>query len=157
MKFVLTILLFLQSCAFSPAFRGPGFNEKENKLNLPPNQKVVLALTNAKLIRAKRSGFDDRSREIFENLKENPGYLGGTVRVEIFGDEVLTMSVWKDRESLEKFVNGRRHLDAMYMTNQAMNVFRSMSIEVYAKEVPHSWEQVDEILKAKKLEKHKPF
>ncbi|GEM_PF-4689051 len=49
-----------------------------------------------------------------------PGYMGGKVKVEIFDDQVWTMTVWEDRESLEKFVNSTRHLDAMYMTNQAM-------------------------------------
>jgi heme-degrading monooxygenase HmoA len=136
---------------------GPAYNEDEGKLNLPSDQIVILALTNAKLIREKRDGFDDRSREIYENLNENPGYLGGRIRVVILGDEVWTMTVWKDKESLAKFVNGRRHLDAMYMTNQAMSYFRSTSIEVLAKDVPHSWDQIENILENIKFKEHKPF
>lgn len=82
-----------------------------------------MALTNAKLQRSKRSGFDKRSKEIFENINSSPGYIGGTVKFEIFGDEVWTMTVWENQEALERFVDSTRHLDAMYMTNQAMKQF----------------------------------
>ena len=67
------------------------------------------------------------------------------------------MTVWEDRESLEKFVNSTRHLDAMYMTNQAMTQFRHLKVEVPAKNLPYSWEDVQKLSETKRYDDYKPF
>ena len=125
---ILMVTLFLSSCAFTPSFSGPKYNKNTRSLTVDPKTKVFLALTNAKLERDKRAGFDKHSREIFTTIKNYPGYMGGTVKVEIFGDEVWTMTVWESKEALDHFVNSARHLDALYMTNQAMKRFRHLHV-----------------------------
>ena len=151
------MVLFFSSCSFSPKFSGPKFDIKTNKLMINPNQEVVLALTNAKLLRSKRSGFDSRSREIFKNIKSYDGYIGGTVKVEVFGDEVWTMTVWEDEISLNKFVESSRHLDAMYMTSDAMVKFKHTHLKVQAKDLPYSWSQVQNILDSVKFEDRRVY
>ena len=67
------------------------------------------------------------------------------------------MTVWEDLESLRKFVEGRRHLDAMYMSNQAMKKFRSTHVEVLARDLPISWPEAKKLINAIPYNDHKPF
>lgn len=150
-------LMLLQSCAFSPPFNGPQVDFWSQKVRLEPEQEVIVAVTNATLDRKKRKEFDQRSQQIYTNLKENAGYIGGTVHVQIFGDEVWTMSAWTDRESLARFVDGRRHLDAMYMTNAAMTKFRSMNFTIKARELPLSWAEIKKRINTVEYNPHQAF
>lgn len=152
-----SFVITMTSCTFAPKFNGPKFDRATKTLKVDPDKEVVLALTNAKLTRGKRGGFDSRSKQIFENLKNHEGYIGGMVKVEIFGDEVWTMTVWETEDDLKKFVNSSQHMDAMYMTNQAMKQFRHLNVKVLAKELPYSWEKAQELLNSKKLKDHLPF
>lgn len=158
MKALFLLSLFsLSSCAFSSPFRGPLYDEKAKKLKLDPDQKVILALTNAKLDRSKRKGFDQRSREIYQNLEENPGYIAGSVRFRLFGNEVWTMTLWTSLEEMDRFVKSTRHLDAMYMTNEAMTEFRHLHVERRAGDFPMSWGEIEEILQSQSFQPHTPF
>lgn len=155
--FLALIFILTSSCVFAPPFKGPKYDAKTKSLTLDPNREVILALTNATLERKKRGGFDSRSKTIFQNLESYEGYIGGTVRVEIFGDEVWTMTVWENEAALQNFVNSTRHLDAMYMTNQAMKKFRHFNVKVLAKNLPLTWEQAQLLLNSKEMKDHISF
>ena len=157
MKYLIFLLLLIQSCAISTPFKGPKYDEETETMKADPNKIVILALTNAKLNDNGDDEFMERSQEIHDLIEENEGYMGGSVRFEIFGDQVWTMTVWEDEKSLEKFVDGRRHLDAMYMTNRAMDEFRTMHIQVFARDLPYNWSKAERVLEEKPFEKHTPF
>jgi heme-degrading monooxygenase HmoA len=146
--------LLLQCCTFSPGFKGPAYSKENRALALPSHEKVIVAITHAKLIRKERKDFDKHSRKIYTTLYENPGYLGGRVKVILGGDEVWTLTVWKDSSSLQQFVNSRRHLDAMYKTDQAVSHMRSISQEMLVENVPYTWKAVDIILEDVPLTKY---
>lgn len=150
-------LFFTTSCAFSPPFNGPQYSRETRALTGDPHREVVLALTNATLDGKQRSGFDSSSKKIFKNIAKFPGYIGGTVKVQIFGDEVWTMTIWEDEQSLQSFIYSTQHLDAMYMTNHAMKKFRHLHIKVRAKDLPYSWKQAEKLLENKQFQNHKPF
>ena len=149
--------LFLQGCTLASPFIGPKYDKKSGRLTLPPDQTVVMAITNAKLDRKTRRGFDKSSEEIYSTIDKYDGYVGGSVRFRILDEEVWTMTLWEDQKSLKNFVDSRQHLDAMYMTNQAMKQFRHFNIELPARDLPYSWSQVEEMLENREWVTHTPF
>jgi heme-degrading monooxygenase HmoA len=155
---MLVYLFLLQGCAYSAPFRGPGYSSTDFISKTPINKPVVVAVTNAKLNDTKTAKeFKSRSREIYKNLEENEGYIGGSVRLELFGDELWTVTVWQDKKSLQKFVDSSRHLDAVYMTNEAMSEFKHFNFEVPFKEIPKDWKLIDKMLSEKEFLKHHPY
>ena len=138
---VVTLVAFVSvagGCAFSRGFAGPGW--VDGKI-VTDQQNLVVAMTNAKLHRGKRQLFDDRTRALIKKMDEYPGYVGGTFRFQVLGDEVWTMTIWNDRASLQKFVDDRRHVEAMYVGSSGVRLMRTLVQDVPVKELPWSWDR----------------
>ena len=88
------------------------FDLESKRLKIDSNQKVIVALTNATLDPALQKEFDFHTLEIYRNLDSYPGYIAGTIRRQIFGSQVWTVTVWTTLESLENFRKSDRHLTA---------------------------------------------
>lgn len=117
--------------------------------NFDSEEEVVVGLTYVEV------GEDSTKNKIFwkstfalkNKLKDYPGYIGGSIRKEIFGNKGWTMSVWKDEESLEKFVYGDRHQAAIEEGSPALIKTKFARIKVKRKDIPLSWDKVEELLK----------
>jgi heme-degrading monooxygenase HmoA len=144
-------------CAISPPISGPLIDRSSKKLLVDSSSDVVVALTNAQLIRKERKPFDRSSQEIYKSLESYPGYIGGTIRLELFGDQVWTMTMWESESALKNFVVSARHLNAMYLTNQAMSRFRHLHLKMRADELPLSWDQAEKLLSHEPFIDHKPY
>lgn len=147
LPFIALQFSILQGCAFSSPIKGPGYRPGGLNSQIADQQMVIVAVTNAKLDKSKQAqDFRSRSADIYKNIEENDGYIGGSVRFKLLSNELWTLTVWRDREALTKFLDSRRHADAMYMTYEAMTEFRHFNFEVAYKDRPRDWTGVDERL-----------
>ncbi len=160
MKYFAFLLLgscIVSGCAISRPLSGPGYDPNMKSLKGDLNRDVYVAITNAYLNRSKRSLFDKKTQEIYKNLNTFEGYLMGSVRLKILGKEVWTYTVWENKEALDKFVNSRQHVDAIYNADPAILQMRSLVIKRKAKEAFLNWEKIEEIIEQEKIKDYKPL
>ncbi len=104
------LLLFLTPLLFGCSAATPFKKSTSSSLH---HGSVYIGVTNAIVEGGNRREFDDHTRRVIKNLPQNEGYLGHSVRSRILGNEVWTMTVWKDEASLDRFVRSSIHREAM--------------------------------------------
>lgn len=124
----------LGGCTISTPFSGPGVNEPETKT-------VVVALTHAVLNPKKRDAFDEHTELVVDALPSFKGFVGYSVRKELFGHEAWTMTVWTDEESLADFVDSDVHTRAIEAGMPATVSARFHRFEMKATAVPVNWDE----------------
>lgn len=132
----------LSACTVSTPFRGPGVETAE----LPDGQagdKVFVAMTHAVLKDdpALRDLFFDHVETVERSLAANPGFIGFSKRMRLFGNDAWTMTVWSDEKSLEAFVRNRPHRRAMIKADEAVESSRFARFEMAAGEIPPTWDE----------------
>ncbi len=140
-------LLLLLGCTLSRPVSGPAYDRTNLRFTNPAGGDLVVAVTNARLHYWKRGPFDRYTQEVYAQMETHDGYLGGAIRREIFGREVWTFTVWRDRDALRRFVHSASHLNAMYMAREAIEVMRSVQF-VHPSAKVLTWEVVAEKLRA---------
>jgi heme-degrading monooxygenase HmoA len=108
-------------------------------------KEVIVGLTYIEV------GNDSEKNKIFwkhtfdlkNKLKKYSGFIGVSIRKEIFGNKGWTMSVWEDEESLEKFVYGERHQKAIDEGKPALIKTKFARIKAKRSEIPFSWKRVE--------------
>lgn len=108
----------------------------------------VVALTHAVLDPATRRDFDRQTEAIFNVLGEQPGIVGYAVRRQFFGNEVWTMTIWRDEASRARFVSSQRHRDGIAAGSKAVRQGRFVRIEVPAAETPIPWSRALTLLES---------
>ena len=136
----------LTGCTAARPFVGPGYEPGRGVVDAEAGDTVVVALTTATLDSARRLAFDAHVSEVLRELPGHEGLIGFSARKELFGDRVWTMTVWRDEESLDRFVDSTVHRRAMSAGSPAMVSFRSRSLEVPVDEVPLAWGRAIELL-----------
>lgn len=126
MKPIYLPLLFFLGCTLSRPVSGPGYDRSQKRFKHPAGSELVVAVTNARLHYWRRGPFDRYTQEVYAKMDTHEGYLGGAIKREIFGREVWTFTVWRDKAALKKFVHSAGHLNAMYMAMEAIEVMRSV-------------------------------
>ena len=117
-RFAMTLALLsflgLEGCAFATGFQGPGY-DRRNGVTLPGEGRLVVGLTKAVLRDdgALRSTFWDYVFKVADSLPERPGFVGYSLRREVFGKQAWTMTVWSDEASLAAFVESDLHQAAI--------------------------------------------
>ena len=140
----------VMSCQIGTPFKGSGY--ESGKVTLEgAGETVILALTQAVFDRSQRSNFFKQTMSVYDKRDDQPGYVAGSIRTEILGENAYTMTVWKDRKSLHDFVHSRVHLNAMYMGEPSLKQMRSIVKEIPASELPVSWSKAREYLAEKPL------
>lgn len=87
----------LSGCKIGKPFRGPGYDPDKGVM-IENRDMVIISLTHAV------TGKDDHLNEIFidyvwkveASLKEFPGFVGYSIRKELFGNVLWTMTVCED-------------------------------------------------------------
>ncbi len=141
---ILAVVLFfaLSACTVSSPFEGPGFDEQEG-VTVEGSDRLVVAVTNGEL----RGGSDLRARfwdhvsRVEATLAARPGYMGHSKRRELFGDQVWTLSVWRDEASLEDFVRSDVHQTAISEGMASLKTARFARFEIERKKLPITWER----------------
>lgn len=137
--------LWLGGCAIATPFRGPGYMAGK-VTGVAPDQSVVVVLTNARVHQDRRAPFDLHTRKIVDSLPAQPGLVGYSVRRELFGDEVWTMTVWKTDADRARFVSSDTHRTAMAAGAPALKSVRFSRVLLPAKDLPISWDRAKQIL-----------
>lgn len=112
----------------------------------PSGTTRVVALTYAALDPAKRAPFDKASAEVIDSLKQQPGIVGYSLRRELLGDAVWTMTVWEDAAARAAFVRSPVHMAAIRTGMGAIREGRFAHVEVPSAEAPLSWRRALVIL-----------
>jgi heme-degrading monooxygenase HmoA len=135
-------------CQVATPFAGPGYTSADG-VQLPGvGASVVVAVTQAKLDSARRAEFDRHTRLIVEDLPHQPGYIGHSRRTRLLGHEVWTLTVWRDDASLDAFVRGPVHREAIRLGMRAVTQAKFLRMDWPTAEAPPSWSVVLQRLEA---------
>lgn len=99
------VMLLLVGCSISTPYRASG------SAALSGAETELVAVTEATLSsdRRARAAFWAEVRRIEAELPGQPGLLGYSLRQEVFGDRVWTMTVWSSEADLRTFLAGASH------------------------------------------------
>ncbi len=141
-----TVCVAGAGCAVSSPFRGPGVSRWSGRLNLDPEQSVVVAWTQARLDPDRRKSFDQATHRVFRELGSQPGLLGYSVRTRIGAAEVWTMTVWMDEASLDAFLASKLHRSAIRDGRGSLVGGRTLRRSFPAAKVPLPWAMAEGLL-----------
>jgi hypothetical protein len=82
-------------------------------------------------------------------MNEQDGLVGYSVRKELFGSRVWTMSVWIDRASMERFVVSTAHRKAMASGTITQGSFITAAASVDASLIPPTWAKAERMLEGR--------
>jgi len=141
-----TIFSAVIGCTVASPFQQ---SSKLGSTSIQPETIVVVALTE---VETKGSIFEQitfwkRVSSVRSSLEDNQGYLGGSIRRQLFGNRAWTMTVWENEDSLENFVDSREHERAMKEGAPAVEANRFYRIRKPWKDVPIKWEEVETLIK----------
>ncbi|GBF51749.1 hypothetical protein LPTSP4_32870 [Leptospira ryugenii] len=136
---------WISNCAFASPFQK---SAQINQFNLQPDSEVLIALTEVDIAgtNADRSTFWDRVSSVRNDLKNRPGFLGASIRKEVFGSRAWTMTVWTNEEALEDFVYAKEHERAMKEGAPAVRKGTFYRGKKKWKEIPIAWEEAERLL-----------
>lgn len=125
-------LLALGGCAIGTPYK---------TVAAPPDssETVVVALTWATLDPQRRAAFDRYTSRLVETLPRQPGLLGYSVRRELLGNEVWTMTVWSGDEARRNYVYSPLHQEAITETYGVIRQARFARYVTTAAELPPTW------------------
>lgn len=129
----------LPGCAVARPFSGPAVDA-----GAPPDAPVTMVITHAVVDRARRRPFDDYTRRLVAALDagQYEGLVGFSVRKELLGDEVWTVTVWSDPQAMQRFAGSELHRDAMRRAGDALRSVEVRHVQASRAELPWSWERV---------------
>jgi hypothetical protein len=118
-----------------------------------PEELLQVSITHATLYPDKRDVFDQQTMVVYREMDKQSGLVAYGIRRELFGNQVWTVSVWRDHESRMKFFMSDVHQRAIYMSQDAIETVRYKRIDVQRRELPLTWDRVEQILKQPAVEK----
>ncbi|MFN5946808.1 MAG: antibiotic biosynthesis monooxygenase family protein [Phycisphaerae bacterium] len=130
---------FLASCQMAAPFKGPGYTPGKGVTLPGATDTVWIGLTNAQLDGSNRAVFDDYTNRVIRDLPSREGHIGHSVRTRVFGNEVWTMTIWRDEAALNAFVRAPVHREAMREGISAVKSARFARFAWPASQVPPSW------------------
>lgn len=134
-------------CRVGGPFRGPGY-DRDVGVTLPGvGETVIVGVTHAKIEGPERPTFREHTRRVLDSLPSHDGFVGHAARTMIFGNEVWTMTVWRDEAALDAFVAARMHSTARRAGLPAVTSAQFLRFELPTRDVPPTWDSVLERLK----------
>lgn len=109
--------------------------------------QVVVAITKAVVDRATRGPFDAQVRAVLRGMPDQPGLVGYSVRRELFGRNLWTMTVWENDAALAAFAKGALHSEAVRVGSPALRDARFARLARSRGAAPLSWPEALEILR----------
>lgn len=92
--------------------------------------------------------FWDHTKKVLTSIEDQPGYLGHSVRRELFGKRAWTQSAWESEPALEAFVRSNAHRKAMQNGMAAAKQTGFARIVVERRALPLSWTEAERILQS---------
>lgn len=141
-----TAILLYSGCTIGMPLRGPGLEAAGSP------ERVIVAVTHAKLHWTKRAAFDRHIQIVADALPRFPGLVGYSLRKQIFGDEAWTMSIWASHEAMQAFVRSPVHRAAVAAGRPAIKSMRYRAVEVASSELPIGWTRAVALLETPKVD-----
>ena len=141
-SFLLGSVFLTSGCHIGYSFQGPGYDSQKGTVINQTELQVLLAITHGVIEDQGSSDFSKSLQRVRENLKTTQGLIGYSVRKEVFGNEVWTMSAWSSEEALGKFLEGRAHRSAVANGGIPPANVRSAYTWISAESLPISWDDV---------------
>ena len=149
----LIFVIFLANLGFegyviAKSFKGPGYDVNKG-VTFPGTDSVLVGLTYAV------TGDDSELNNIFfehvkkveESLQDRSGFIGYSIRKQLFGNEVWTMTVWDNKYSMQSFVESDVHKEAMKKGMTALKTTRFYRFFIKKEAIPISWEKAEKLVK----------
>ncbi len=140
--------IILQGCHIGYPFRGPGFDLKEGPTTDYREKEVLVAITHGVVDSDARQPFSASLKDVRKAMTNSPGLVGYSVRRQIFGNGVWTMSAWESEEALMDFVDSPAHQAAVVNGGISPESVRSAYLWVSSDRLPLSWNEVEKIFEA---------
>ena len=154
--FVLGPLLCSLAFACTPAspFSGPGYDPDRGLLTDAPGPFFAV-VTHAAVKPGEADAFDDHVEAIEDQLDAATGFVGSSLRGQVFGPERWTLTVWTSEAAIGAFYGGGAHARAMQDTAALLDGVYSAGWELHPEALPPSWDEALEALEA--VEPNAPF
>ena len=145
---LLATALFLPGCRLATGFRGPGWDAEHGVVLPGVGATVVVALTHGTIAAGRRADFEAFTDRIVASLPEQEGLVGWSLRRDLGGSEVWTMTVWRDGEAADDFLVSPAHREAMRASRDVFATTRLARVDWPTSELPPTWEQAEALLAA---------
>jgi quinol monooxygenase YgiN len=155
---IATLAVNIGGCAISTPFQWPGLMTSAThttKATSAPDQQVVVSITHVVVKPDHKSAFFKETMAVRDGMGKTPGIIGYAVRREIFGNQGWTVSVWRDEESLRRFVFTPQHMNAMTVGEPMLEASYFYRVKVPYSSLPLDWGKVLELLKEQERRKEK--
>jgi heme-degrading monooxygenase HmoA len=139
---VLILSLVLSSCKIGTPFKGPRYINKEV---VSSKDSVYVGITEVTL-KKEDDVFWDFVKAINDTIEKYPGFIGYSIRQEIFGEMAWTLTVWDDKESMKNFIYSKLHIDAMEKGWSAVKRGRFSKFMLPKDSIPLDWKTAQEYL-----------
>ena len=141
----LHVVILLSACNISIPFQS-----SDALGTLSPDAPVIVGITHVVLDHdpEKNDVFWHHASNIIDSLPAQKGYLGHKVRMQLFGNEAWTMTVWLDEESLDSFVMSEPHSEAMAHGLDAVKIARFSRFTLNRSDLPMAWMDAEVIMNA---------
>ncbi|MBL8962482.1 MAG: antibiotic biosynthesis monooxygenase [Phycisphaeraceae bacterium] len=144
-----SVLLVAGGCRVGYPFRGPGYDADRGVVHPDAGSQVLVVVTRGDIKAASREKFANHLRDVIESMNQQSGLVGYSVRRELFGSRVWTMSVWVDRGSMTRFVRSTAHHKAMASGSIAAGSFMTAAAPVDASRIPLDWAEAERMLEGR--------
>ena len=136
-------LLGLGGCTIATPFR---LQPPADAAAADPDAVAHVSITRAKVDTNNRGRFDAYVARLSRILPNQPGLIGYSLRQELFGDELWTVTAWQTKEARTAFVRGELHLEAIREGGPALVDTRFARAEIRIRDLPLAWPRALEIL-----------
>lgn len=138
--------LALSGCQIGYPFQGPGYDRKSGVIHPDASTKVLVVITQGDIGRGQGNKFVKQLRLVLDELSEHDGLIGYSVRRELIGSRVWTMSAWINRESLRSFTSSPAHRTAVQEGGIPREAFLEAYLHIPKNQVPLSWDEAKQQL-----------
>lgn len=147
--YITTLLVFCRllslACAPASPFEGPGYDRRSGILTDHPGPFLVV-VTHTKAREANLDAFDNSVDAIVQQAEDTKGFVGSSLKGEIFGLERWTMTAWESDAALADFYGGGAHEAALARSHELVEGVYSAHFMVERAKMPPTWDQALEHL-----------
>ena len=150
-------LAFTGGCYVGVPFRGPGWDAQRGVTVDAPNDTVLVAITHGERTPGEGGAFRRELRAVLAELPEQPGLIGSSARAALFGNEIWTLSAWRDEDALDAFVASPVHRHAARSGGVERRSVVSVVLELPADELPLSWARAERLFEERRAAAEEDF
>lgn len=143
---LLLLLPVLASCRVGYPFRGPGYDAERGVIHPDATEKVLVTVTRGDIQPGGGKDFTRELNAVLDSMNQQDGLIGYSVRKQLIGSRVWTMSVWIDRASMERFVYSPAHRKAIVDGGIPRESFVTVTTLVEAVRIPLTWPEAERML-----------